>query len=52
MRYLLVLLLSGCQVTIARLPSPDAPPSVIAEHEKALRVLVEDYNARLKAQEK
>lgn len=50
MKYLVIaslIVLSGCQMTIAKLPSPDAPATVVQEHAQVLKVLVDDYNKRV-----
>lgn len=50
MRYLIILILTGCQITVARLPAPvDAEVAkVLGNHEQALKVLVDEYNKKNK----
>lgn len=50
MRYLAILLLTGCQLTIARLPEPVSPDLVqkLSQQEEVLKVLADDYNKRQK----
>ena len=44
----LTLILSGCQLTIQRLPAPVDPDvaKIVANHDEALKVLADDYNKR------
>lgn len=50
MRYLAILLLTGCQLTIARLPEPVSPDLAqkLIQQEEVLKVLADDYNKRQK----
>lgn len=57
MRYLAILLLTGCQLTVARLPEPVNPDVAqklvqqeqkLIQQEEVLKVLAEDYNKRQK----
>jgi len=48
MRFLiLALLLSSCQITVKMLPKPENT-KIQKEQERVLRVLVDDYNKRIK----
>jgi len=52
MRYLAILILTGCQITVARLPEPISADvaKVLDNHEQALKVLVDEYNKKNKEQ--
>ena len=52
-KLIFLLALTGCQVTVQKLPDPVNPDlaSVIQEHSKALQVLVDEYNLKHKKEQ-
>lgn len=48
MRYLAILILTGCQITLAKLPEPVDPDvaGALKQHAEMLDVLAKDYQER------
>lgn len=53
-KYLALLLLTGCQITVSKIPDPVNPDvaKLLSEHQQALEVLVKEYNLTHKKDEK